>query len=89
MASETTIIIQAHKHSFKNRKEIEQSTICGCFHCRRTFSPDKINEWTDKQETALCPHCGIDSVIGDATGYPLTKEFLKEMDLYWFSPVLK
>lgn len=81
--------IKAHKHSFKNRKEIENSSTCGCFYCRRMFTPDMISEWADNKETALCPHCGIDSVIGDASGYSLTEEFLKDMERYWFSRMPK
>jgi acetone carboxylase gamma subunit len=34
--------------------------------------------------TAVCPRCGIDSVIGSAAGYPLTREFLSAMEQYWF-----
>lgn len=37
----------------------------------------------------MCPHCQIDSVIGDASGLPITNEFLKQMHEKWFqhSPV--
>ncbi len=79
-----------HSHSANHRKEIECSKQCGCFYCLEVYSPGKIDEWVDEDEndlgtTALCPQCGIDSVIGDASGYPITKEFLKDMYRYWFS----
>jgi hypothetical protein len=35
-------------------------------------------------QTALCPKCGIDSVLGDACGYPLTEDLLSRMHQYWF-----
>ncbi len=35
-------------------------------------------------QTALCPKCGIDSVIGDACGYALTFQFVKDMQDHWF-----
>ncbi len=39
----------------------------------------------DKSEgTAFCPLCGIDSVIGDASGIPITQEFLTAMHDKWF-----
>lgn len=38
----------------------------------------------DGHKTALCPYCGIDSVIGESSGYPITKEFLEKMKDYWF-----
>jgi hypothetical protein len=50
---------------------------------------DEIDEWTDidnplAEQTALCPRCGIDSVIGDKAGFPITPEFLDEMNRTWF-----
>ena len=53
-------------------------------------SPKEIKEWVSgdadwtKTDTALCPKCGVDAVIGESSGYPITKEFLKEMNEYWF-----
>ena len=37
--------------------------------------------------TALCPGCGIDSVLPDRTyGFKLTKELLAAMSAKWFGP---
>jgi len=64
---------------------LQKSTVCGCFYCLKIYSPDEINEWTDSEEdTAICPHCGIDSVLGDASGYDISEEFMSEMHGYWF-----
>ena len=38
----------------------------------------------DKMPTAVCPNCTVDSVIGDASGYPITKELLDDMNKKWF-----
>ena len=75
---------EAHKHSIEHRTEIMSSTRCGCFFCCATFPPDKIAEWTDDGDTALCPKCGIDSVIGDRSGFPVSGEFLSLMKAHWF-----
>jgi hypothetical protein len=75
---------EAHKRSIRHREEIGASSQCGCFHCCETFPSEKITEWTDDGETALCPMCGIDSVIGDRAGFPVTKEFLSSMRRHWF-----
>ncbi|MCE7962609.1 MAG: hypothetical protein DYH05_08955 [Acidobacteria bacterium ACB1] len=32
----------------------------------------------------LCPKCGIDSVIGSNSGYPINDEFLRRMRSHWF-----
>ena len=77
----------AHKHSSNHRGEILASRSCGCFYCLATFSPDEIHEWIDNRTTALCPRCHIDSVIGDASGLPITREFLEQMYAYWFRVV--
>ncbi len=75
----------AHRHSSNNRQEILRSEMCGCFYCLKTFLPSAIEDWIDDDTgTALCPHCGIDSVLGAAAGFPLTGEFLKAMHREWF-----
>lgn len=75
----------AHKHSIHHRLKVQASTVCGCFSCVKTFGPDEITEWIDHNQTALCPKCGIDSVIGGASGYPITEDFLREMEKFWFA----
>ncbi|PWI53063.1 cytoplasmic protein [Rhizobium phaseoli] len=78
-------LIQAHKHSANHRGDIEASTYCGCFYCCKVFESAEIAEWADDNRTALCPRCGIDAVIGDASGFPATAmEFLGEMKRRWF-----
>jgi hypothetical protein len=46
----------------------------------------QVEEWLeDERGTALCPHSGIDSVIGSAFGYPVANEqFLRAMHARWF-----
>lgn len=79
----------AHKHSSNHREEVLNSGRCGCFHCCATFSPQSISEWTDEADdgqgqTALCPKCGIDSVIGENAGFDLSAAFLQKMRSFWF-----
>lgn len=77
--------VLAHSHSMRNRQEIGESTSCGCFHCHAIFPPTEVVEWVDEgDQTALCPYCGIDSVIGSASGYPITRAFLGQMRKRWF-----
>ncbi len=83
------VIRKAHTHSTNHRKEVEGSDICGCFYCGATFPPSEISEWVDENadgvgQCALCPQCGIDSVIGSLSGFPIDKAFLSEMKRYWF-----
>ena len=79
----------AHDRAFRNKPIVTASTICGCFFCRKTCAPGDVREWVRKDnETALCPHCGIDALIGDASGLPVTDAtFLSEMHAHWFKKV--
>lgn len=80
----------AHAFSYNHRDEIEASHRCGCFYCMAIFTPSEIEEWVDADDhtsegdTALCPRCGNDSVLGDQSGYPIKKEFLENMNKVWF-----
>jgi hypothetical protein len=80
--------IAAHEHCSINRVELERSEICGCFYCTAIFPPDEIHSWIDEGRTSECPRCEIDAVIGSASGYPITREFLERMHAYWFDSVL-
>ena len=77
---------RAHKHCIENRSEIEASTLCGCFYCMSIYPPSEIVDWIDDREsmTADCPRCGIDAVIGSASGFPITSEFLNRRNAHWF-----
>ncbi len=81
----------AHKFSSNHMSVLKKDKKCGCFYCLKIFDPKEITEWIDndnegnKYGTAICPYCGIDSIIGESSGYPITTEFLTKMYEYWFS----
>lgn len=81
--------VDAHKHSSRHRAEIEMSARCGCFFCFRTFPSTDIKAWTDANQTALCPRCGVDSVIGIASKHRLDDAFLRQMHTHFFSSARK
>jgi hypothetical protein len=80
--------ISAHRHCIRHRDEIEASESCGCFYCLEIYSPSEIIDWVEESDppgfSALCPRCDIDAVIGSASGYPITKGFLEQMNHHWF-----
>lgn len=87
----TDTLEAAHCHCRGNEGELATSALCGCFHCLRVFYPAEIEDWTDEAphgqdpRTALCPRCGIDTVIGDASGYNVEAVgFLPAMHAHWF-----
>lgn len=79
-------LLKAHKASFENEWLIKKANKCGCFCCGMIFNATEIVEWVPdrNRDTAICPYCGIDSVISDNAGYPITEEFLVKMQKYWF-----
>ncbi len=77
-------IEKIYAHSKNNKDEILRSETCGCFFCKKVFAPKKIKNWLEKENTALCPYCAVDSVLGDASGVEITKSLLEEMHRIYF-----
>ena len=75
---------EVHRRSINHRPEVLRSERCGCFCCLAIYAPADIEEWCDGGETALCPRCGIDAVLGSASGFPITRELLAAMKSRWF-----
>lgn len=75
---------QASEQSIRNKIQLNQSEVAGCYYCCNIFSPSEIIEWIDEGFTALCPKCSTDSVLGDASSYEINKETLKKLKDYWF-----
>ena len=74
------------RHTRANRAELEESEVCGCIHCERVYSPIDILRWVEDRdgETAVCPHCGTDAVVGSACGIPITPSVLRRTHERWF-----
>jgi len=80
---------RASSYNHYHREELENDNVCGCYYCETIFAPSEITEWCRESlrgeaRTAICPHCGIDTVIGESSGYPITPEFLKSMHKFAF-----
>lgn len=89
-------LLAAHPHTTNNRAELEASRLCGCCSCIGIFPVDEIVAWTGLTmshfenpqaaagETALCPRCGSEALIGDRSGFPIHPDFLQRMNQAWF-----
>jgi hypothetical protein len=80
---DTALCVSAQKHASKNRAEIEASTKCSCFFCFRSFKTTDIKAWIDSNQTALCPKCGVDSVLGSL--HRSDDAFLRGMHEHFFA----
>jgi hypothetical protein len=79
-----TILEALHRQSSGHRQALSAADKVGCFYCRKTFKPTEILDWVDSGGTALCPRCGIDSVVPETAQHTLTAELLHDMHAYWF-----
>lgn len=77
-------VVLAHKKSAFHRESLQHDQVCGCFHCGKIFSSKKIEDWYDDDQTACCPYCMIDSVVGESCGFEITEEFILAMEDHWF-----
>lgn len=75
-----------------NRRRVERSKKCGCFHCGSTFKGSEVAEWLheeDGEDSALCPYCGVDSVIYGTKKYQLSTAMLSSLYMKWFADEYK
>ena len=79
------MLIAAHAYCVDNRGQLGGSSVAGCFSCKATFAPGDVVDWCDEGQTAICPRCGVDSVLGSHTGLPVADaDFLDAMHQRWF-----
>jgi len=81
----------AYAASTDNRETLELSRNAVCYNCLSEIAVSEITKWVDggdcfgppRETTAVCPKCGIDSVIPKElfTDMGCT---LKELHDYWF-----
>jgi hypothetical protein len=70
-----------------NRTQLLASERAACFHCFEEFAPSAVTSWCDGEppgQTALCPHCEVDSVVG--FNGPVDREWLKAQHKGAFGP---
>ena len=79
------MIYQFPTIAMKNKRLIEQSNNAGCFKCIKIFSKSEVKDYTDNNQTVLCPYCGIDSVVGDMCGFELSEEILQKANAFWYT----
>lgn len=93
-------LLAAYRYTTNNWAQIGASRVCGCCNCVAMFKPDDIVGWTGLtvdnmddpaaigQQTAMCPHCGSEAVLGDGCGFPINANFLARMNEAWFQRTL-
>ena len=75
----------ALEHTSSNREELSRSDIAGCVYCLQLFNPQEEElEYGERggPDDASCPRCDEPMVIGSGSGYPITLEFMAELNEY-------
>lgn len=74
------------KHWFYNAEELANSDMCGCCYCLRIYEANRIITVIEERsggKTAICNYCWVDAMIGSASGYPITEDFLRQVRYRW------
>ena len=72
--------MDATKMSFKNAHLIEDDTDCSCYYCLGKFKGIEVDVYVDDGKTAICPKCGIDSVLTE----DIDIDKLEKINEYYF-----
>lgn len=70
-----------------NDREILNSDLCSCLFCRQTYSAREVCDWIPNEDgtlNAVCPICGMETVIGDKRQGRIEHDDLKEVNLRFF-----
>ncbi len=77
-------IQEACEFAADHRAALTESVMAACYYCQTVFPASLISEFTDGQQTALCPYCGTDAVLPSAAGYDFTAAGLQALNEFWF-----
>ena len=78
------LVEQAITFATSNRRALEHSDQAGCYYCKKIYNAALVTDFLENEETALCPKCGIDSVIPSNSPIELTPQNLVDLNRYWF-----
>jgi len=77
-------IEQAISYATTNEEALQLSNQAGCYYCLQIYDAKEVTDFLATERTALCPKCGIDSVIPDTAPFELTPKNLVKLHAYWF-----
>ena len=79
-------LIKAHEATSENAYKLFVNQECVCVYCKNRFPSNRIVDLCiNGGLSALCPHCGIDAVIGEISGYDLSDLFIEAMHEFFFN----
>ena len=73
--------IEAAMSSFHNKEAIKNAKMVSCYFCCNVYPSSRIKHFVDGGATAICPICGIDSVLNGV----VPKKELRDLSRRMFS----
>jgi hypothetical protein len=64
--------------SYRNREALEKDGEFSCYFCYNKGKLKDLKHWVDTNSTALCPRCGIDSILPGDIDPKLLEEICKQ-----------
>ena len=78
-------LLMLQRQSIGNKARLADAKDCGCFSCLSHFAVAELEYCDDEgDQTAVCPHCGIDSVIGEHDDERVSDDLLRAMNERYF-----
>jgi hypothetical protein len=84
-AAELASYQAAAQRASLHRAELETAVRCACYFCFKQFAFSTIKTWVDGNQTALCPHCGLDAVLGAGSDGRTDDKFLRKLHQHYFA----
>ena len=75
---------KAIEYATANEENLKNSSKAGCYYCKKIYDASEVLEFLEGERTALCPKCGIDSVIPSNSPIELTSSNLNKLNKHWF-----
>lgn len=74
-------------HTRNNEIEMLHSKKAGCLFCGYIIDARKVNKWTSdlSSPSAICPRCGMNMILGDASGHDISRTKIDEIQEFILS----
>lgn len=74
-------------HTRNNEIEMLHSKKAGCLFCGHIIDARKVNKWTSdlSSPSAICPRCGMNMILGDASGHDISRTKIDEIQEFILS----
>ena len=80
---EEMLFDKLHSSTKHNRELIDKSNMCYCYHCKKSFLSQEVKEYSESNDSAICPDCNNSALIPDAADDKISMAIVNQMHDYW------